>query len=112
MSITRSIFNNFEGVIVNALSKALIAEHLYNDIQLSKSVAKDMVEEFFEVLRNALEHGNHVKLSGFGNFTLRDKSQRPGRNPKTGEDIPVVARRVVTFKAGLKLKNKIDQLGK
>lgn len=97
---------------MNALSKAIIAESLCDDVKLSKSVAKEMVEHFFEELRYALEHGQHVKLSGFGNFTLRDKPQRPGRNPKTGEEIPVVARRVVTFKPGLKLKTKIEAIGK
>lgn len=97
---------------MNALSKAIMAETLCNELQFSKPVAKDMVENFFEELRFALEHGQHVKLSGFGNFILRDKPQRPGRNPKTGEEIPVVARRVVTFKPGLKLKNKIEIIGK
>lgn len=96
---------------MNALSKAVIAETLFNDLGLSKPEAKLLVEEFFETIRNALESGQDVKLSGFGNFNLRDKPQRPGRNPKTGEEIPVVARRVVTFKAGLKLKAKIEQKG-
>lgn len=93
---------------MNALSKAMIAEVLLVESGLSKSDARQMVEEFFETIRHALENGQHVKLSGFGNFTLRDKPQRPGRNPKTGEEIPVVARRVVTFKPGLKLKMKIE----
>lgn len=97
---------------MNALSKAIMAETLCDELKLSKADSKEMVENFFEVLRHGLEHGNHVKLSGFGNFILRDKPQRPGRNPKTGEEIPVVARRVVTFKAGLKLKNKIEEIGK
>lgn len=97
---------------MNALSKALIAETLCDELMLAKPAAKEMVENFFEELRYALEHGQHVKLSGFGNFTLRDKPQRPGRNPKTGEEIPVVARRVVTFKPGLKLKKKIEKIGK
>ncbi|KTC73753.1 integration host factor subunit Alpha [Legionella quinlivanii] len=97
---------------MNALSKAMIAETLFSELDLSKPDAKAMVEEFFEAIRNALENGKDVKLSGFGNFNLRDKPQRPGRNPKTGEEIPVVARRVVTFKAGLKLKTKIEQKGK
>ncbi|OGV46030.1 MAG: integration host factor subunit alpha, partial [Legionellales bacterium RIFCSPHIGHO2_12_FULL_42_9] len=68
-----------------------------------------LVDEFFEIIRHSLEHGENVKLSGFGNFILRDKPERPGRNPKTGKDIPVLARRVVTFKPGLKLKNKVEQ---
>lgn len=93
---------------MNALSKAMIAETLCNDLKLSKADAREMVEHFFETLRRALETGHHVKLSGFGNFTLRDKPQRPGRNPKTGEEIPVMARRVVTFKPGLKLKTRVE----
>ncbi len=96
---------------MNALSKAMIAETLCDELKLAKLDAKDMVEEFFEGMRFALENGQHVKLSGFGNFILRDKPQRPGRNPKTGEEIPVMARRVVTFKPGLKLKTKIEQRG-
>ncbi|MBA2656644.1 MAG: integration host factor subunit alpha [Tatlockia sp.] len=94
---------------MNALSKAMIAETLCSELELSKPDAKEMVEQFYETLRNALENGKSIKLSGFGNFTLRDKPQRPGRNPKTGEEIPVVARRVVTFKPGLKLKTKIEK---
>jgi integration host factor subunit alpha len=94
---------------VNALSKAMIAETLCSELDLSKQDAKEMVEQFYESLRHALENGQNVKLSGFGNFTLRDKPQRPGRNPKTGEEIPVVARRVVTFKPGLKLKTKVEE---
>lgn len=97
---------------MNALSKAIMSETLCNDLKLNKQMSKEMVENFFEELRFSLEHGQHVKLSGFGNFTLRDKPQRPGRNPKTGEEIPVVARRVVTFKPGLKLKNRIEIIGK
>ena len=93
---------------MNALSKAIMADALCDAIQLAKPDAKEMVEQFFEEVRFALEDGQHVKLSGFGNFTLRDKLQRPGRNPKTGEEIPVAARRVVTFKPGLKLKTKIE----
>ena len=93
---------------MNALSKAMMADALCDVIQLAKPDAKVMVDQLFEELRFALEGGQHVKLSGFGNFNLRDKLQRPGRNPKTGEDIPVAARRVVTFKPGLKLKTKIE----
>ncbi|MBA2709902.1 MAG: integration host factor subunit alpha [Tatlockia sp.] len=97
---------------MNALSKAMIAETLCSELDLSKQDAKEMVEQFYESLRHALENGRNLKLSGFGNFTLRDKPQRPGRNPKTGEEIPVVARRVVTFKPGLKLKTKVEERGK
>ncbi|WP_133131070.1 integration host factor subunit alpha [Legionella yabuuchiae] len=94
---------------MNALSKAIIADALSNEVGLAKPDAKVMVELFFEEIRQALENGHHVKLSGFGNFILRDKGRRPGRNPKTGQEIPVKERRVVTFKAGLKLKSKVEQ---
>ena len=97
---------------MNALSKAMMAEALCSYIGLSKSDAKEMVEHFFEEIRLMLELGQHVKLSRFGNFILRDKPLRPGRNPKTGEAIPVTARRVVTFKPGLKLKTKIEDQNK
>jgi len=93
---------------VNALSKAIMAEDICEKLNIGKADAKVVVDSFFEVLRKALENGHHVKLSGFGNFRLRDKKKRPGRNPKTGEEIPVNARRVVTFKPGLKLKTKIE----
>jgi len=91
-----------------ALTKAEIAEHLFEKVGLSKRDSKDMVEEFFEEVRETLEAGEQVKLSGFGNFDLRDKKQRPGRNPKTGEDIPISARRVVTFRPGQKLKSRVE----
>ena len=74
-----------------ALTKAEMAEHLFETLGINKRVAKEMVETFFEEIRQALESGEQVKLSGFGNFDLRDKNQRPGRNPKTGEDIPISA---------------------
>src|SRR5690554_2095571 len=90
-----------------ALTKAEIAEHLFDKVGLNKKDAKDMVELFFEEIRASLEAGEQVKLSGFGNFELRDKAQRPGRNPKTGEDIPISARRVVTFRPGQKLKQRV-----
>ena len=83
-----------------ALTKAEMAEKLYEELGLNKREAKEIVEMFFEEIRAALESGNQVKLSGFGNFDLRDKNQRPGRNPKTGEEIPITARRVVTFRPG------------
>ena len=91
-----------------ALTKAEIAEHLFEKVGLNKKDAKDMVELFFEEIRASLEAGEQVKLSGFGNFELRDKAQRPGRNPKTGEDIPISARRVVTFRPGQKLKVRVE----
>ena len=91
-----------------ALTKAEMADKLFDQLGLNKREAKDLVEGFFECLRNSLENGKQVKLSGFGNFDLRDKNQRPGRNPKTGEEIPISARRVVTFRPGQKLKAKVD----
>ena len=91
-----------------ALTKADIAEHLFTELGLSKRDAKEMVEAFFEEIRQSLEAGEQVKISGFGNFELRTKSERPGRNPKTGEDIPISARRVVTFRPGQKLKARVE----
>ncbi|MBU2924770.1 integration host factor subunit alpha [Colwellia sp. 4_MG-2023] len=91
-----------------ALTKAEVAEHLFEKVGLSKRDAKDMVEMFFEDIRETLESGEQVKLSGFGNFDLRQKSERPGRNPKTGEDIPISARKVVTFRPGQKLKSRVE----
>jgi len=93
---------------MTALTKAELAENLFNKLGLNKREAKELVENFFEEIRTALEMGECVKLSGFGNFNLRDKSPRPGRNPKTGEEIPITARRVVTFKAGHKLKSRVE----
>jgi integration host factor subunit alpha len=91
-----------------ALTKADMAEKLFEELGLNKREAKELVELFFEEIRAALEGGQHVKLSGFGNFDLRDKNQRPGRNPKTGEEIPISARRVVTFRPGQKLKARVE----
>ncbi len=91
-----------------ALTKADMAEKLYEELGLNKREAKEIVEMFFEEVRAALESGSQVKLSGFGNFDLRDKNQRPGRNPKTGEEIPISARRVVTFRPGQKLKARVE----
>ena len=85
-----------------------MAEKLYEELGLNKREAKEIVEMFFEEIRAALESGSQVKLSGFGNFALRDKNQRPGRNPKTGEEIPISARRVVTFRPGQKLKARVE----
>ena len=91
-----------------ALTKADMAEKLFDELGLNKREAKEMVEMFFEEIREALEEGGQVKLSGFGNFDLREKKQRPGRNPKTGEEIPISARRVVTFRPGQKLKARVE----
>lgn len=91
------------------LTKADLADLIFEKVGLNKREAKDMVESFFEEIRVALEKGEGVKLSGFGNFQLRNKPQRPGRNPKTGEEIPITARRVVTFHASQKLKSLVEQ---
>jgi integration host factor subunit alpha len=92
-----------------ALTKANMAENLFEELGLNKREAKELVEVFFEEVRLALEEGEEVKLSGFGNFILRNKSPRPGRNPKTGEEIPITARRVVTFRPGQKLKSRVEE---
>lgn len=91
-----------------ALTKAEMAEHLFEKLGINKRDAKELVDSFFEELRETLEAGEQIKLSGFGNFDLRQKNQRPGRNPKTGEDIPIKARRVVTFRPGQKLKSRVE----
>lgn len=93
---------------MGALSKADLAEMLFDELGLNKREAKELVEMFYGEIVNALENNQPVKLSGFGNFDLRDKNSRPGRNPKTGEYVPVSARRVVTFKPGQKLKARVE----
>lgn len=91
-----------------ALTKAAMAESLFNELGLNKREARELVDLLFEDMRNALASGEQIKLSGFGNFDLRDKNERPGRNPKTGEEIPITARRVVTFRPGQKLKARVE----
>ncbi len=91
-----------------SLTKADLAERLYEELGFNKREAKELVDTFFDSVRAALENNESVKLSGFGNFDLRDKRQRPGRNPKTGEEIPISARRVVTFKPGQKLRERVE----
>ena len=90
------------------LTKAQLAEHLFDNIGLNKREAKELVDAFFERIVQELTHGNDVKISGFGNFQIRTKAPRPGRNPRTGEAIPIAARRVVTFHASSKLKEQIQ----
>ena len=90
------------------LTKADLADLLFEKVGLNKREAKEFVDIFFDVIRDALEKGENVKLSGFGNFDLRQKNQRPGRNPKTGEEIPISARTVVTFRPGQKLKERVE----
>jgi integration host factor subunit alpha len=94
---------------METLTKADIAMLLFEQVGINKRESKDMVEAFFEEIRNALARGGNVKLSGFGNFQLRDKPERPGRNPKTGEATPISARRVVTFHASQKLKSDVER---
>ena len=89
------------------LTKANFTESLFDELGLDKRAAKDMIELFFEEVKSALEQGDQVKISGFGKFELRDKTSRPGRNPKTGEEIAVTARRVTTFRSGQKLKARV-----
>ena len=91
-----------------SLTKADIADRLFDEVGLNKREAKEFVDSYFEAIREALEGGENVKLSGFGNFQLREKNQRPGRNPKTGEEIPISARRVVTFRPGQKLRARVE----
>src|SRR5690625_3631666 len=91
------------------LTKAELAELLFQHVGLNKREAKDIVDAFFEEIRETLARGDEVKLSGFGNFQVRDKPARPGRNPKTGEVIPIAARRVVTFHASQKLRAAVEQ---
>ncbi|HHE8713143.1 TPA: integration host factor subunit alpha [Haemophilus influenzae] len=91
------------------ITKLDIIEYLSDKYHLSKQDTKNVVENFLEEIRLSLESGHDVKLSGFGNFELRDKSSRPGRNPKTGDVVPVSARRVVTFKPGQKLRARVEK---
>ena len=90
------------------LTKADFAESLFEELGLDRREAKALVELFFEEIKDTLEQGKPVKISGFGKFELRDKTSRPGRNPKTGEEVPITARRVVTFRPGIKLKTRVD----
>jgi integration host factor subunit alpha len=91
------------------LTKADLAKNLDEEIGLTNREAKEIVELFFQLISNALVNGKQVKISGFGNFTLHDKNERPGRNPRTGEEVPVTARRVVTFHTGQKLKARVEK---
>ncbi len=91
-----------------ALTKAQLADLLFDQIGLNKRESKEMVDAFFDLVSQSLVEGDDVKLSGFGNFQIRTKAPRPGRNPRTGELIPIQARRVVTFHASTKLKEQIQ----
>ena len=92
-----------------ALTKAQLADLLFDEIGLNKRESKEMVDAFFELISQSLVTGEDVKLSGFGNFQIRTKAPRPGRNPRTGEAIAIQARRVVTFHASHKLKEQIQR---
>jgi len=101
----------FDELSASTLTKAQLAEALFEQIGLSKREAKEMVEAFFEIIAARLiagEDGDEVKISGFGNFRVRNKNSRPGRNPRTGELVPIAARRVITFHASAKLKQRIQ----
>jgi integration host factor subunit alpha len=91
----------------STITKADLANTLFDELGLNKREAKEFVELFFEKIRQSLESGESVKLSGFGGFSIREKSSRPGRNPKTGEAVPVCARRVVTYRASQKVKDQV-----
>ncbi len=91
-----------------ALTKADMAKSLFNAIGLNKKEARELVDLFFEELEVCLADGEEIRFSGFGNFHLRDKNARPGRNPKTGEEAQIPARRVVTFRPGDKLKDRVE----
>ena len=94
---------------MSTLNKSDMIEHLMYQLNLTRQEGRCLVENFFNELSESLIAGNEVKLSGFGNFELKDKSSRPGRNPKTGEPVDVSARRVVTFKTGQKFRQKVDE---
>nr|WP_255880087.1 integration host factor subunit alpha [Polynucleobacter paludilacus] len=92
----------------DTVTKNELSEALFDQVGLNKREAKDMIDAFFDRIGQSLETGVEVKISGFGNFQLRNKSARPGRNPKTGQMIPIAARRVVTFHASQKLKDVVE----
>ena len=97
-----------ESLETPALTKAQLAELLFEQIGLNKRESKDMIDAFFDLIADSLVEGNDVKISGFGNFQIRTKAPRPGRNPRTGESIPIKARNVVTFHASHKLKGVVQ----
>ena len=94
------------------LTRADMAESLFNELGLNRRESRELVDSYFEELIASLAVAENVRLSGFGNFDLRDKVARPGRNPKTGEEIPITARRVVTFRPGQKLKDRVEAYGR
>jgi integration host factor subunit alpha len=92
-----------------AVTKAHLADLLFEQLGLNKRESKDMVDAFFDLVTEQLVAENDVKISGFGNFQIRTKAARPGRNPRTGEAIAIGARRVVTFHASHRLKDQIQE---
>lgn len=98
-----------ESLETSALTKAKLSDLLFVQIGLNKRESKDMIDAFFDLVSTSLVDGSDVKISGFGNFQIRTKAPRPGRNPRTGESIPIKARRVVTFHASQKLKEQIHE---
>ncbi len=94
----------------NALTKATLADVLFEQIGLNKRESKDLVDAFFDIMSEHLIAGDDVKMANFGNFQIRTKPPRPGRNPRTGESVPIQARRVVTFHVSPKLKERIQQI--
>ena len=92
--------------MVMTLTKSGLVENLFQTLGINRREGLELVDALFEEIKSVLEQGQQVRLSGFGNFNLRDKAERPGRNPKTGKDVPIIPRRVVTFRAGVKLKDK------
>lgn len=99
---------SFESIESPALTKAQLADLLFEQIGLNKRESKDMIDAFFDLIAQSLVEGTDVKISSFGNFQIRTKAPRPGRNPRTGEAIPIEARRAVTFHASHKLKEQIQ----
>ena len=97
-----------ESLETPALTKAALADMLYDNIGLNKREAKDMVDALFDLITEQLVSGEAVTITGFGNFQIRSKSPRPGRNPRTGENVPIAAKRVVTFHASPKLKDQVQ----
>ncbi len=99
-----------ESLETPALTKAQLADLLFDQIGLNKRESKDMIDAFFDLVTDSLVEGNDVRISGFGNFQIRTKAARPGRNPRTGEPVSIEARRVVTFHASPKLKEQVQAL--
>ena len=100
---------SFDTLDTPALTKAQLAEMLFEQIDLNKREAKDFVDAFFEAINVELANGCDIKISGFGNFEVKSKSARPGRNPRTGEDVTIPPRRVVTFRASGQVKEQINK---